>query len=129
MILLGLRGGFFEGFCHTYIRLRFDGHWGRLLVGRILSLSDDAQAKRTATQKANAIAISEWESQRRLDLVDEETFKRVIQPQLASFSIRKLAAALGVSEGYAAEIRKKRIPHARHWGVLANLVGDGTFSE
>jgi hypothetical protein len=34
------------------------------------------------------------------------------------------AAAPGASEGYDAEIRKKRIPHARHWGVLAIVVAN-----
>jgi hypothetical protein len=43
-----------------------------------------------------------------------------------SISVAKfrIPSALGVSEPYSSDIRAgKRIPHARHWQALAQLVG------
>jgi hypothetical protein len=56
--------------------------------------------------------------------------KRAVQLKLASFSIRKLvAAALGVSEGSAAEIRKKRAYLIQGIGeILANLANTAQTS-
>jgi hypothetical protein len=47
-----------------------------------------------------------------------------VQPSLAGVAKSRIRAELGVSEPYASDIQAgKRIPHARHWQVLAKLVG------
>jgi hypothetical protein len=51
----------------------------------------------------------------------EEYWLRVL-PGLAGVPMRAIAVALGVSQGYAARVRKGEMaPHPRHWGALARL--------
>jgi CRISPR-associated endonuclease Cas1 len=54
--------------------------------------------------------------------VNARLFHREILPRLHQMSLRRIARALGVSEGYASFIRRGlRIPHPRHWEVLKAL--------
>jgi len=47
-----------------------------------------------------------------------------VQPALASIAKSRIRSALGVSEPYASAIQAgKRVPHPRHWPVLARLAG------
>ena len=60
----------------------------------------------------------------------EQTYVERIQPRLAMITISALSSALGVSESYAADIRKDRHrPHPRHWDALAKLVGVSVEGE
>ncbi|MGB2887690.1 MAG: helix-turn-helix transcriptional regulator, partial [Candidatus Acidiferrales bacterium] len=56
--------------------------------------------------------------------LDKKTYISRIQPRLAGVTISALQSALGISEPYAAFIRSgSRIPHPRHWPLLARIVG------
>ena len=58
--------------------------------------------------------------------LNEETYRREIQPRLKGVALSALASALSISIPYAVDIRKgKRVPHARHWQTLARIVGLG----
>jgi DNA-binding transcriptional regulator YdaS (Cro superfamily) len=58
------------------------------------------------------------------DWLNEEAFRTKIQPALAKITVSVIAAALGVSEPYVADIRAgRRCPHPRHWLALARMVG------
>ena len=89
-------------------------------AGRVAAQSADAQASRAETQRRNAIAQHAWKNSSGLT---EQTYDQEIQPGLSKLSISAIAAALGVSWSYAADIRRgRRRPHARHWSILAKLV-------
>jgi hypothetical protein len=49
--------------------------------------------------------------------IDRGKYEREIQPRLPSVTVAGIAAALGVGEPYAADIRRgaDARPHARHW--------------
>jgi hypothetical protein len=54
----------------------------------------------------------------------KKKYVREIQPRLKGVALSALASALGISIPYAVDIRKgRRVPHPRHWQVLASLVG------
>ena len=61
----------------------------------------------SAQRTASAIALS---------------FAGTFLPLLASFSNAALERQIGVSRVYAADIRRGRRPHSRHWLTLARLV-------
>jgi hypothetical protein len=53
---------------------------------------------------------------------NEQAYIERIQPRLGAVTISAIAAALGVCEAYAADIRAgRRRPHPRHWQALAGL--------
>jgi hypothetical protein len=54
--------------------------------------------------------------------LNEETYRREIQPRLKGVALSALASALAISIPYAVDIRKgRRVPHPRHWKSLAEL--------
>jgi hypothetical protein len=56
--------------------------------------------------------------------LNKDSYAKRIQPLLGSTTNAAIAIALRVSMPYAIDIRRgKRIPHPRHWEVLAKLVG------
>jgi len=93
------------------------------VVGRVAAQTSKAQARRADTQHRNALAQKAWaESAHSRQAIDEETYWAQIQPALAGVKQSAIASALGVSKSYAADIRRgKRVPHPRHWGMLAEL--------
>jgi CRISPR-associated endonuclease Cas1 len=92
--------------------------------GRIVAQSQPSQAKRSVSQTKHEAAKRAWRSLSKPAWPDEKTYMSEIQPRLASVTIADIAAMLGVSESYAADIRSgRRRPHPRHWQALAELVG------
>lgn len=92
--------------------------------GRLLSHSPEATAKRIEGRKRHAANIRAWKASDQPKWLDEETYRREIQPRLASVPVPTIRAALGISKAYATNVRSgMRLPHSRHWLVLANLVG------
>ena len=89
--------------------------------GRIAAHSAEAEASRSA-QRRNALARWEWQRSSDVAGIDEKTFDTKIHPQLKRLTNAALASAIGVSLYYAAEIRRGRRPHPRHWQALAQLV-------
>jgi CRISPR-associated endonuclease Cas1 len=96
-------------------------------VGRVAALRPESQAKHAETQRRHQAAKREWLSLPKPHWPTETAYIETIQPALATVPISRLASTLGVSESYAADIRAGRHrPHARHWKVLAVLVGVST---
>jgi hypothetical protein len=45
-----------------------------------------------------------------------------MQPRITGLSSSAMVRNLAVSRGYAADIRRGRVPHPRHWQTLAKLI-------
>ena len=92
--------------------------------GRLRSHSSKAEAKRAENRRQHAAALRAWQPSDQPEWLNEETYRREIQPRLASVTVPAIRKALGISKAYATNIRSgKREPHPRHWHSLAHLVG------
>jgi CRISPR-associated protein Cas1 len=92
-------------------------------IGRLVSHTPEARAKQSATRRRHARACSEWDPLTQPAWLTENVFLQKVGPLLAALSTSKIAAAIGVSRGYAGRIREGYRPHPRHWKALAKLVG------
>jgi CRISPR-associated endonuclease Cas1 len=92
-------------------------------AGRVVALEPAAQQKRAATQTTHARARSAWKAEDQPAWLTAEFYKEKVLPNLASVSAALIASRLSVSYSYADDIRKGRIPHARHWRALVELAG------
>jgi CRISPR-associated endonuclease Cas1 len=92
-------------------------------LGRIATHTPRAEAKRSATRRRHATELAVWKPSDEPEWLTERVYRQTIQPRLSTHTIVAIASALGISEPYATDIRAgKRIPHPRHWHMLANLV-------
>ena len=92
--------------------------------GRIAAQTQEAQARRSDTQRRHAAGRASWQPSDRSGWLDGTTYAEIIQPLLTSIPNSAIVTALGVSLPYAVDIRHgKRVPHPRHWEKLAELVG------
>lgn len=91
--------------------------------GRAASHTHKAESKRSQTQLAKHAARQEWSPSSQPSWLTEDFYIKNIQPQLAALQNRPIARHLGVSIGYAAEVRRGRVPHPRHWHTLARFLG------
>lgn len=92
--------------------------------GRIAAHTAEAESRRSATQRGNALARWEWQRSDDATGIDARIYDTQIQPQLKRLTNSAIASAIGVSLYYAAEIRRgRRRPHPRHWQRLAKMVG------
>jgi CRISPR-associated protein Cas1 len=92
--------------------------------GRVLANTPEANAKRVEKQAKQWAARRAWKPEAQPDWLTKEFFRSEVAPRLATVSVPKIAAALSVSDAYAADIRAGRHnPHPRHWMALAKLVG------
>ena len=72
----------------------------------------------------HAVANTWWNPSSLPSWLTEECYVQRIQPLLKEKKVRKIAAAMQVSELYAGFVRSgRRRPHARHWKALADLGG------
>lgn len=92
-------------------------------IGRQTANRPDAQTKRANTQRKNALAQHSWKSSDQAAWLTENLYLEKIQPLLAAMSASAIARSISVSRWYAGRIREGYRPHARHWQVLADLVG------
>ncbi len=93
-------------------------------LGRVAGHSPEARARQAEKQRRHAAALKAWHPSDKPNWLDEETYRRKIQPRLSVITVPALSSALGISQPYAAEIRTGRcLPHPRHWLALARLVG------
>ncbi len=93
-------------------------------IGRIATHSPKAEALRSATKRRHDAELRKWQPSCLPDWLNEAAYRHRVQPRLAEISVPKIAAALGVSQPYATDIRAgKRVPHRRHWKTLANITG------
>jgi hypothetical protein len=99
-------------------------------VGRIAAQGAKAQARRAETQRLNALAQTAWRgAPKQNKFISEETYRTEIQPALSGLGRSTIAAALGVSKGYASDVRRgKRIPHPRHWQTIAKVLRETSTS-
>jgi CRISPR-associated endonuclease Cas1 len=92
--------------------------------GRLASHSFDAETKRGETRRQHAAAQKAWSASELPSWLNEETYVQTVQPQLVEITISAIRVALNISKSYATHIRSgKRLPHQRHWQMLAKLVG------
>ena len=92
--------------------------------GRRAAQTPESRARRSATQKEHVRANRAWKPSDEIGWLNKQTYVDKIQPRVAGVAISALQSALGVSEPYAAFIRGgSRVPHPRHWQILAQLVG------
>jgi CRISPR-associated endonuclease Cas1 len=92
--------------------------------GRLAAHTSKAEAKRGESRRRHAAAIRAWKLTDQPEWLAEEVYRRDIQPKLASVKLPTLMAAIGVSKGYATDIRSgRRMPHPRHWELLGRVVG------
>jgi hypothetical protein len=69
-------------------------------------------------------AIQNWKPSDLPAWLTRDVYVTQIQPALSGIAKSRIRSALGVSEPYSSDIRAgKRVPHPRHWQVLAKLVG------
>jgi CRISPR-associated endonuclease Cas1 len=92
--------------------------------GRRASHTAEAEAKRAESRRIQAAAQKAWQPSDQPAWLTEEIYSREIQPRLASVTVPTVKEALGVSKAYATKIRSgRRLPHPRHWYMLAGLAG------
>jgi hypothetical protein len=92
--------------------------------GRLVSHTPSAQARRVTARRRNVLAEAAWKPSDQPAWLTERVYVEQIQPRLTTISGSRLAAALGVSKPYAADIRTgRRRPHPRHWQTLAKVAG------
>jgi CRISPR-associated endonuclease Cas1 len=92
--------------------------------GRIAAQSDEAQTRRSETQLRHRAASLAWNASDLSAWLNENFYLTEIQPRLPRITLSVLSSKLGISIPYAVDIRSaRRIPHRRHWELLAQLVG------
>lgn len=93
-------------------------------IGRLASHTTAAETKRADKRRRDFAAQKAWPASDQPAWLNEKTYLRKIHPRLAVVTISAIRQALSVSKGYATNIRSgKRLPHPRHWQILANLAG------
>ena len=82
-----------------------------------------ARSRRVNSQRRQTSALREWLPSDKPDWLDEEFYRKQIQPRLHSIPASTIQAALSVSKPYAMRIRASMcVSHPRHWLTLAQLV-------
>jgi hypothetical protein len=93
-------------------------------LGRIATHTLEAETLRAKTQRKHAAALAAWQPSDLPEWLNEEAYRKKVQPVLVGITVPAIATALGVSGPYATDIRRgRRIPHPRHWLALARIVG------
>jgi CRISPR-associated endonuclease Cas1 len=99
--------------------------------GQLATHSPKSEALRAATQRRHAAELKAWQASGNPSSLTELAYREEVRPRLADVTVPAIAAALGISEPYATDIRAgRRVPHQRHWLRLAQLVsvsGTGTI--
>ncbi len=94
-------------------------------MGRLSAHGTRAQAKRSTTQRRNAIAAHSWQASDQPAWLTEQFYFSRIRPLLEQRSGTSIARAIGVTCAYGSRIRRGSRPHPRHWQALARLIGIG----
>jgi len=89
--------------------------------GRDPSHGGEAKQKRAATHAEQMRLNTEWEANPK-HLMTEADYRTLVLPQLGEMAVRVLMETMGVSKGYAINVRAgKKVPHPRHWDKLRML--------
>jgi CRISPR-associated endonuclease Cas1 len=92
--------------------------------GRIKANDPEALAKRKESSKRQNEALQAWSPEDHPEWLTNDVYMSQVLPRLARVTRAAIRSAIGVSEGYATEVRRgTRVPHVRHWVKLAKLVG------
>ena len=92
--------------------------------GRVIGQGALAQSRRAETQRVQATARAGWHPSDLPSWLTKNVYLQEIRPRLRGITLSVLASNLGISIPYAVDVRSgRRVPHARHWAVLATLVG------
>jgi hypothetical protein len=90
--------------------------------GRDPAHGGEAAKKRGATQRELQRLNRDWEANPTHSLTVED-YKCSLLPDLRGVSARAISRAIGVSVGYAGELRNGAVvPHPRHWQTLHAMV-------
>jgi CRISPR-associated protein Cas1 len=93
-------------------------------LGRIATHSAIAEARRAATHAKQVKALREWNPADLPKWLDEDFYRREVLPRLSTFTVKKIRTAIDVSHPYATIIKRGlKIPHPRHWLILARAAG------
>ena len=93
-------------------------------LGRVATHSPQAEALRSASRRRHAASIKGWQVSKHPHWLTQDLYLLKIQPDLKRLTVSAIASALSISLPYATNIRAgRRVPHARHWLVLAELAG------
>ena len=95
-------------------------------VGRALSHTSEARFKQGKTQQRQRRAQTDWSPSTQPQWLTEDVYAEKIQPKLTVLSNSTIARALGVSRGYAGQIKRGYRAHPRHWLGLAQLADVST---
>jgi hypothetical protein len=64
---------------------------------------------------------TEWEATNEPPMTEAEYFASIL-PLLAEAGVKEISEVMGVSRGYAAQVKMgHRVPHPRHWKALIGL--------
>jgi len=97
--------------------------------GRIAAHSEQAEKRRAETQRRQWARRGSWKPSDLPDWLDKDMYCCEIKPRLKQLTLSALSSTLGITLGYAADVRGgRRVPHPRHWKVLAELVGVSSHS-
>jgi CRISPR-associated endonuclease Cas1 len=88
--------------------------------GRDPAHGGNARSRRASAFARSKARIKEFEDAATLGS-DPEIFREQILPGIRDLSLRELAQATGLTEGYLSMVRRGRVPHAMHWPALAAL--------
>src|SRR5260221_3390756 len=95
-----------------------------LKLARFERFDPVARSRRAESQRRQAAAQRAWNPTEKPTSLDEKTCRDRVQPRLPLIVLPKIMSALSISEPYASRIRGGHcVPHPRHWGTLATLVG------
>jgi len=79
------------------------------------------------TQRATQTA---WDAEHAGEEYDPAWFTREVLPGLRGVSLTAMARVTGMSTSSASKVRAgRRVPHPRHWELLAELVGVGGTTD
>src|SRR5437879_13235784 len=90
-------------------------------VGRLTAHGSQAQAKRSNTQRRNAISWRSWQPSSPPAWLTEQLYSARIRPPLEQRSGTSIARAIGVTCAYGSHIRQRNRHHTRHKQALARL--------
>jgi CRISPR-associated endonuclease Cas1 len=92
--------------------------------GRKSAQQQEYLEKRADTMRRHKQAIQSWKPSDLPKWLTRDVYLKQIQPVLANVAKAQIRSTLAVSEPYSSDIQAgRRVPHPRHWRVLAELVG------
>jgi len=92
-------------------------------TGRHRAHTPESRAKRSATNKVQAERIKQWNPTNLPEWLTRDFYVSKIMPALKQVAKAEIRSALEISEPHAIYIQRgERIPHARHWQKLEQLL-------